>query len=175
MAASTNDNDFIRMCEENLTDITQRYLLNDSNPAHMPRFHRSGTFRGTLAAEIRAASSILDAGGEERSRDLVPKFQDRHDRPNGFKVDDLDQDALDDRNRASNISLGDLSSSLLQQSLGASGAFQGAVLGSTTGSRATHPVKNGETASRGRIRKSTRDKMRRSRDDRSLDLQNSEG
>ena len=24
-----NDNDFIRMCEENLSDITKRYLMND--------------------------------------------------------------------------------------------------------------------------------------------------
>lgn len=61
-----NDNDFIRMCEENLSDITKRYLLNDPNPTLR---YAHGGYRGALAADLRA-SSILDDDNDRSSISL---------------------------------------------------------------------------------------------------------
>ena len=44
------------MCEENLSDITRRYLLNDPNP---PLIYQHAPYRGALAVDLKA-SSILD-------------------------------------------------------------------------------------------------------------------
>lgn len=51
------DNDFIRMCEENLSDITKRYLLNDPNP---PMIYQHAPYRGALAADLKASSILED-------------------------------------------------------------------------------------------------------------------
>lgn len=51
------DNDFIRMCEENLSDITKRYLLNDPNP---PIIYQHAAYRGALAADLKASSILED-------------------------------------------------------------------------------------------------------------------
>lgn len=61
-----NDNDFIRMCEENLSDITKRYLMNDPNPTLR---YPHGGYRGALAADLRA-SSILDDDNDRTSISL---------------------------------------------------------------------------------------------------------
>lgn len=58
------DNDFIRMCEENLSDITKRYLLNDPNP---PIIYQHAAYRGALAADLKA-NSILE--GDDRNLSL---------------------------------------------------------------------------------------------------------
>lgn len=60
------DNDFIRMCEENLSDITRRYLQNDSNPLSL---FQNVPYRGALAVDLKA-SSILDDDDDDYDRDM---------------------------------------------------------------------------------------------------------
>ena len=45
------------MCEENLSDITKRYLLNDPNP---PILYQHAAYRGALAVDLKASSILED-------------------------------------------------------------------------------------------------------------------
>jgi len=68
-----SDNEFIRMCEENLSDITRRYLMKDPNPA--PINYQQQAYRGALAADLKCSTILEDDNKPQASLRMSSSFQ----------------------------------------------------------------------------------------------------